>query len=65
MIDMVNKTKNQHTFFVDDEKEANRFDIVKKLNTHPALLARKTNRLKLEDLDKMQIDLDDEVWLMN
>lgn len=55
MIDMANSVPNQHTFFVDTAKEARNFDVAKRLDTHPLLLDRKTNRTKLSDLDKLKL----------
>lgn len=52
MIDAANKVKNSHTFFaeVSDEEE---IDIATRLNTLPDLLHRRTNRPRIEDLEKM------------
>ncbi|OAD61726.1 putative U3 small nucleolar RNA-associated protein 11 [Eufriesea mexicana] len=55
MIDAANETKNKHTFFVDNSKEVKNFDLVKKLDTHPALLSRRTNRPKLSKLKDMKL----------
>ncbi|GAB6030965.1 hypothetical protein CHUAL_007788 [Chamberlinius hualienensis] len=41
---------NKHTFFVDSPKEATKFDVVKHLGTHPTLIDRSYNRLRIEDL---------------
>lgn len=60
MTDVAERTKNQHIFFVENEKEAKSFDLAKRLNTHPALVNRKTNRMRLEDLEKINLDIDDE-----
>ncbi|CAO1421385.1 unnamed protein product [Diamesa hyperborea] len=60
MTDVADRTINKHTFFVDSRAETKNFDLAKRLNTHPALLNRKTNRLKLEDLGKLNLDLDEE-----
>lgn len=56
MIDMANEVQNKHTFFVDDEDEAENFDIAQKLDTHPSLLGRKTNRIRVGDLEKISLD---------
>ncbi|XP_059611924.1 probable U3 small nucleolar RNA-associated protein 11 [Phlebotomus argentipes] len=48
--------RNKHTFFVDKD-EFKHFDVAKRLNTHPRLLGNKTNRLTLEQIEKMG-DLD-------
>lgn len=56
MIDMANEVENKHIFFVDDEDEVKNFDIAKKLDTHPALLGRKTNRIRVGDLEKIPLD---------
>lgn len=61
MIDAANEIPNSHVFFVDDDdKNVKNFDLCKKLNTHPALLNRRTNRPKLDSLRKMKLpDLDE------
>lgn len=56
MIDMANEVKNKHIFFVDSEDEAKRFDVAEKLETHPSLLGRRTNRIRIGDLEKMKLD---------
>lgn len=60
MTDVADRTKNKHVFFLDSDEEAEGFDLAKKLNTHPALLNRKSNRLRLEQLKDMKVDLADE-----
>lgn len=60
MTDVAERTKNQHIFFVENEKEAKNFDLAKRLDTHPALVNRKSNRMRLKDLDKMNLDIDEE-----
>lgn len=55
MIDVANETKNKHIFFVDNSKEVKNFDLVKKLDTHPALISRRTNRPKLSKLKDMKL----------
>lgn len=55
MIDFANTVQNKHTFFVDSPAEARNFDLAKRLDTHPLLLDRKTNRMKLRDLDKLKL----------
>lgn len=62
MLDEANKVKNTHTFFTDAGDEDTDVDLAKRLNTHPAMLYRRTNRLRLEDLNKIDIsDADVEV----
>lgn len=62
MIDEANNIKNTHTFFTDSGDEDMGMDLAKRLNTHPSLLHRRTNRPRLEDLDKIKInDTDIEV----
>lgn len=51
-----NKTKNRHYFFVEDEKEAKKFNVAKRLNTDPALIAIKSNRPKLNTTPKSKLD---------
>lgn len=60
MIDIAEETPNRHTFFVDDDEEIGEFDLARRLDTHPALLARKTNRMRLTKLKETEIpQLDD------
>lgn len=60
MIDAVNEIPNKHLFFVDNSKEAKKFDIAARLDTHPALIARRTNRPKLSKLKAMELpEVDD------
>ncbi|KAK2576878.1 hypothetical protein KPH14_005504 [Odynerus spinipes] len=54
LIDVANETKNKHIFYVDDEEEKT-FDIAKKLNTHPALVSRRTNRPDLSRLKDIKL----------
>lgn len=62
MIDVANEFQNKHTFFLDDGEEDHDFNLAERLGTHPDLVGRKTNRPRLEDLDKFEIpDLDDQV----
>lgn len=63
MIDAANEIKNKHIFFVDDSEEAKSFDLAEKLNTHPALLSRRTNRPKLDSLKNMNLPDFDESTL--
>lgn len=64
MIDVANEFQNKHIFFLEDGEEDRDFDLAKRLGTHPDLVGRKTNRPRLEDLDKFEIpDLDDVVSL--
>lgn len=58
-LDEVNQTKNSHIFFNDDEEYAS--NLAERFDTHPDLINRKTNRLRLSDLKKIEIpDLDEE-----
>uniref|UniRef100_A0A2M3ZJF1 U3 small nucleolar RNA-associated protein 11 n=1 Tax=Anopheles braziliensis TaxID=58242 RepID=A0A2M3ZJF1_9DIPT len=50
MTDVVNGMPNQHVFFVEDEEEAANFDLAKRLDTHPSLIDRRTNRPRMSDL---------------
>lgn len=60
MIDIANETQNQHIFFIEDSTEMKNFDLAKKLDTHPALLSRRTNRPKLSTIKDMKLpELDD------
>lgn len=55
MIDAANETENKHIFFVDDTEEERNFNIAERLDTHPALIPRRTNRPKLSRLKNMKI----------
>ncbi|KAK0085373.1 hypothetical protein PV325_005324 [Microctonus aethiopoides] len=60
MIDAANDTQNKHIFFADDDEEVDSFDLAKRLDTHPALLSRRTNRPRLSDLERMKLpDIDE------
>ncbi|XP_035227982.1 probable U3 small nucleolar RNA-associated protein 11 [Stegodyphus dumicola] len=62
VLDVEDKPKNVHTFYVDSKAEAKTFDVAKRLNTLPALLDRAYNRLTVDALRKMKLyeNLDDE-----
>lgn len=58
-LDEVNQTKNSHVFFNDDGQPVS--NLAAKLDTHPDLINRKINRLRLSDLKKIELpDLDEE-----
>ncbi|XP_033214429.1 probable U3 small nucleolar RNA-associated protein 11 [Belonocnema kinseyi] len=62
LIDAANETKNKHIFFVEDETEVKNFDLAKKLDTHPALLSRRTNRPRISNLKNMKLpDVNEEM----
>lgn len=62
MIDTANETPNTHIFFVDDNVNSKNFNIAERLNTHPALLARRTNRPKISELKRMTLPkVDDKI----
>lgn len=62
MIDIANETKNRHTFFLEDETEMKNFDLAKRLDTHPALLSRRTNRPRLDAIKNMKLpELDEKI----
>lgn len=64
MTDIGDSTPNTHNFFVD-EGEEKQFDLVKRLDTHPSLLGRKSNRPRMSDLKKINLpELDDEVCVL-
>ena len=62
LIDVEDMPKNQHRFFVDEFKEGKEFDPVKQFETHESLLNRKSNRLTLNQLEKLKMPdwVDDE-----
>ena len=47
LLDSQDRTPNKHTFFVDTDREVKNFDLAKQLDTHPSLLGRTSNRLKV------------------
>ncbi|EZA49981.1 hypothetical protein DMN91_011405 [Ooceraea biroi] len=64
MIDTANEVQNQHIFFLDDGTEMKNFDLAKKLDTHPTLLSRRTNRPKLSAIKNMKLPELDEKTLV-
>lgn len=58
MTDIADRTKNQHIFFVDTEEEGKNFNLADRLQTHAALLGRKSNRIRINDLDKVNLKID-------
>lgn len=62
MIDFANTVPNKHLFFDDDPSgegvkalELTDMELAERLETHPSMLERKTNRPRLKDLEKLQI----------
>ncbi|KAF4520756.1 hypothetical protein B566_EDAN007385 [Ephemera danica] len=55
LLDAANQTPNQHTFFVDSKQETKKFDVAKRLDTHPELLSRRINRPRLGMLKTMSL----------
>ncbi|XP_075148995.1 putative U3 small nucleolar RNA-associated protein 11 [Haematobia irritans] len=63
MIDFANTVPNKHLFFDDEPKkgeyvegkELSDMALAERLETHPSMLDRKTNRPRLKDLEKLQI----------
>lgn len=62
LIDVDNLPQNNHRFFVENFDQAKEFNPVKQFNTHESLLKRKSNRLTLEQIEKLQVPewLDDD-----
>ncbi|XP_032512353.2 probable U3 small nucleolar RNA-associated protein 11 [Danaus plexippus] len=54
MTNVADSTPNTHVFFVEED-EAKNFDLAKRLDTHPSLINRKSNRPRLSDLDKITL----------
>lgn len=64
MTEIADSTPNTHTFFVDEGEEKN-FDIAKRLDTHPELINRKSNRPRLSDLNKLKLpEIDEKVTII-
>lgn len=59
MTDLSDQTKNSHIFFLEDGSKAKNFNLSERLNTHPALLSRKSNRIRMGDLDKLNLNIDE------
>jgi U3 small nucleolar RNA-associated protein 11 len=59
LTDISDRTRNKHVFFVENEDEVKNFNLAERLQTHPALLSRKSNRMKLKDLEKMNLNIDE------
>ncbi|XP_073820367.1 probable U3 small nucleolar RNA-associated protein 11 [Musca autumnalis] len=64
MIDFANTVPNKHLFFDDEPpkkgeyveaRELSDTELAERLETHPSMLDRKTNRPRLKDLEKLQI----------
>ncbi|XP_061390037.1 probable U3 small nucleolar RNA-associated protein 11 [Musca vetustissima] len=63
MIDFANTVPNKHLFFDEEPKngeyveakELSDMELAERLETHPSMLDRKTNRPRLKDLEKLQI----------
>ncbi|XP_046398558.1 probable U3 small nucleolar RNA-associated protein 11 [Ischnura elegans] len=61
LLDVANHTANKHIFFVDTKEEAKNFDVAARLDTHPLLIDRRTNRPRMSDLKTMVLpDVDAE-----
>ncbi|XP_068242692.1 probable U3 small nucleolar RNA-associated protein 11 [Palaemon carinicauda] len=58
LLESEEKPKNTHILFVDDEKQAKKTSAAKILDTHPALLGRSFNRVRLSQLAHMSLDID-------
>ncbi|CAH0397399.1 unnamed protein product [Chilo suppressalis] len=54
MTEIADSTPNTHIFYVDEGEEKT-FDVAKRLDTHPSLLGRKSNRPRLSDLNKLAL----------
>lgn len=63
MTEIADSTPNTHIFFVDEGEEKT-FDLAKRLDTHPSLLGRKSNRPRLSELNKMTLPEVDEQVIM-
>ncbi|XP_053683493.1 probable U3 small nucleolar RNA-associated protein 11 [Sabethes cyaneus] len=60
MTEVADIVPNRHIFFVDNEQEARSLNVAERLQTHPNLLGRKTNRPRLNQLKKLVLDIQDE-----
>lgn len=57
-IDKSDCVNNTHVFYLDSDKEAENFNLAERLKTHPSLVHRKSNRPRLEDLQKLSVAAD-------
>ena len=64
LINCDDRPKNTHTFFVDSDREKEGFSVAKRLETHPALLARSHNRPRLQDLASGRLKVDDRLTIL-
>ena len=55
LIDVDDKPQNKHRFFVDEHEEGRNFNLAKKFNTHESLLDRRSNRLTIDQLEKLKM----------
>ncbi|CAF0847118.1 unnamed protein product [Adineta steineri] len=60
LIDSEFRPSTSHIFFVDSQKQVEKFDPVKQMRTHPSLINRRSNRLTIEQLKSMKLNCDDE-----
>ncbi|XP_015371327.1 PREDICTED: probable U3 small nucleolar RNA-associated protein 11 [Diuraphis noxia] len=58
-LDQANQANNCHIHFNDDDQSLG--NLAEKIDTHPDLIARKTNRMRMSDLKKIELpDLDED-----
>ncbi|XP_039277990.1 probable U3 small nucleolar RNA-associated protein 11 [Nilaparvata lugens] len=55
LLDSANQVRNNHTFFVESTDEVKNFNLAARLDTHPSLLNRKTNRIRNSDLQNLNL----------
>ncbi|XP_055531420.1 probable U3 small nucleolar RNA-associated protein 11 [Wyeomyia smithii] len=60
MTEVADLVPNKHIFFVDNEQDAKSLNVAERLQTHPSLLGRKTNRPRLDQLEKLALDVQDD-----
>lgn len=60
MTEVADGIANRHIFFTDNEQEARNLNVAERLHTHPSLLGRRTNRPRLDQLEKLVLDVQDE-----
>ncbi|CAF4175338.1 unnamed protein product, partial [Rotaria magnacalcarata] len=60
LIDSEYRPSKSHIFFVDSQKQVEKFDPVKQMRTHPSLINRRSNRLTIEQLKSTKINLDEQ-----
>ncbi|CAF1106895.1 unnamed protein product [Rotaria sordida] len=60
LIDSEYHPSKSHIFFVDSQKQVEKFDPVRQMRTHPSLINRRSNRLTIEQLKSTKFKFDEQ-----